>query len=71
MSVDCLKRRRYAALVGLGRPRCPALTRWGRSTARSTTRTMLSKNTARMGDEGKAVKRGSADGFAVCAAKVR
>src|SRR5215472_1497737 len=29
MSVDCLKRRRYAALVGLGRPRCPAPTRWG------------------------------------------
>jgi hypothetical protein len=23
MSVDCLKRRRYAALVGLGRPFCP------------------------------------------------
>jgi len=40
-------------------------------TARSTTRTMLSENTARMGDEGKAVKRGSADGFAVCAAMVR
>jgi hypothetical protein len=34
-------------------------------TARSTTQRLVSKNTARMGDEGKAAKRGGAGGFAV------
>src|SRR5262249_35933232 len=51
--------------------------RWGRKvkiahhfTASFDTRAMLSENTARMGDEGKAVRRGGADGFAVSATLV-
>ena len=55
LSVDCLKRRRYAALVGLGRPSA-----WDEGEDRahtslpvSTTRTMLSKKAARMGDKAK------------------
>ena len=51
MSVDCLKRRRYAALVGLGRPSA-----WDEGEARITSpfdNPHDAENTARMGDKAK------------------